>query len=142
MPSWDPSQYLRFADHRLRPALDLLARIPDAPYRAIWDLGCGAGNVTKLLHERWLEARLRGLDNSPDMLRQARVITGIDWVEGDVASWTAGEPADLIFSNAVLHWLEDHATLFPRLVQQLARGGVLAVQMPHNFEAPSHTLLY
>jgi trans-aconitate 2-methyltransferase len=142
MTRWDPSQYLKFADDRLRPALDLIARIPDGPYCAIWDLGCGAGNVTKLLQDRWPEARLRGLDNSADMLRQTQAIAGIEWLEGDVAQWTAPEPANLVFSNAVLHWIEDHAKLFPHLVHQLARGGMLAVQMPRNFEAPSHTLLY
>ena len=142
MPSWDPSQYLKFADDRLRPALDLIARIPDARYRTIWDLGCGTGNITKLLHDRWPEARVRGLDNSPDMLLKARALEGIEWIEGDAASWTVEEPADLVFSNAVLHWLGEHEALFPRLVRQLARGGVLAVQMPRNFGAPSHTLLY
>jgi trans-aconitate 2-methyltransferase len=142
MPSWDPSQYLKFADHRLRPALDLLARVPDAECATIWDLGCGAGNVTQLIRERWPAAHITGLDNSPDMLKQARAISGIDWVEGDVGTWTAPQPADLVFSNAVLHWIDGHAQLFPRLLQQVTRGGVLAVQMPRNFQAPSHVLLY
>jgi trans-aconitate 2-methyltransferase len=142
MPSWDPSQYLKFADHRLRPALDLLARVPVADCKTIWDLGCGAGNVTQLIRERWPHAHITGLDNSPDMLRQARTIPGIDWVEGDVSTWTAPHQADLVFSNAVLHWIDGHAQLFLRLLQQVTRGGVLAVQMPRNFEAPSHVLLY
>ena len=142
MPSWDPSQYLKFADHRLRPALDLLARVPVADCKTIWDLGCGAGNVTQLIRERWPHAHITGLDNSPDMLRQASAIPGIDWVEGDVSAWTAPHQADLVFSNAVLHWIDGHAQLFPRLLQQVTRGGVLAVQMPRNFEAPSHVLLY
>jgi trans-aconitate 2-methyltransferase len=142
MPSWDPSQYMKFADHRLRPALDLLARVPDTECATVWDLGCGAGNVTKLLQERWPKARITGLDNSPDMLKQARAIAGIEWEEGDVSTWTAPQPADLVFSNAVLHWIDDHARIFPRLLQQVVRGGVLAVQMPRNFQAPSHVLLY
>ena len=142
MPSWDPSQYLKFADHRLRPALDLLARVPVADCKTVWDLGCGAGNVTQLIRERWPQAHITGLDNSPDMLKQARAFPGIDWVEGDVSSWTAPQPADLVFSNAVLHWIDGHAQLFPRLLQQVTRGGVLAVQMPRNFQAPSHVLLY
>jgi len=141
MPSWDPSQYLKFADDRLRPALDLIARIPDARYRTIWDLGCGTGNITKLLHDRWPEARVRGLDNSPDMLLKARALEGIEWIEGDASRWTAPEPADLVFSNAVFQWLDGHERLFPHLIQQVARGGVLAVQMPRNFDAPSHALL-
>jgi trans-aconitate 2-methyltransferase len=142
MPSWDPSQYLKFADHRLRPAIDLLARVPDADRRTIWDLGCGAGNVTELIRQRWPQARITGLDNSPDMLQQARRIAGIEWIEGDVGTWKAASPADLVYSNAVLHWIDGHQRLFPHLLQQVARGGVLAVQMPRNFRAPSHVLLY
>jgi trans-aconitate 2-methyltransferase len=142
MPSWDPSQYLKFADHRLRPALDLLARVPQAEHGIIWDLGCGPGNITELIRQRWPEARVTGLDTSADMLKQARAIGGIDWVRGDVATWMAPEPAGLVFSNAVLHWIDGHARLFPHLLKQVARGGVLAVQMPRNFEAPSHVLLY
>jgi trans-aconitate 2-methyltransferase len=142
MPSWDPSQYLKFADHRLRPALDLLARVPQGEHRVIWDLGCGPGNITEIIHQRWPEARVTGLDNSPDMLKQARAIAGIEWAEGDVGTWKAPTPADFVFSNAVLHWIDGHARLFPHLLQQVARGGVLAVQMPRNFQAPSHTLLY
>ncbi len=142
MPSWDPSQYLKFADHRLRPALDLMAHIPGNGHKIVWDLGCGAGNVTKLLKDRWPGAKVTGLDSSADMLAQARTIEGIDWVEGDVERWSASRPADLIFSNAALHWIDGHARLFPHLMRQVERGGVLAVQMPRNFEAPSHTLLY
>ena len=142
MPSWDPSQYLKFADHRLRPALDLLARVPQGEHRIIWDLGCGPGNITELIKQRWPEAHVTGLDNSPDMLKQARAIAGVDWVEGDVESWKAPTPADFIFSNAVLHWIDGHQRLFPHLLQQVGRGGVLAVQMPRNFRAPSHVLLY
>lgn len=142
MPNWDPSQYLKFADDRLRPALDLIARIPAAEHKLIWDLGCGPGNVTKLLLDRWPEAQVTGLDSSRDMLAQARAISDIKWIEGDVTRWTAPVPADLIFSNAVLHWIDGHAQLFPHLLRQLTRGGILAVQMPRNFGAPSHTLLY
>jgi trans-aconitate 2-methyltransferase len=142
MPSWDPSQYLKFADHRLRPAIDLLARVPDADRRIVWDLGCGPGNITDLIRQRWPQARVTGLDNSPDMLQQACKISGIAWVEGDVSTWRAPAPADLVYSNAVLHWIDGHDRLFPHLLQQVARGGVLAVQMPRNFRAPSHVLLY
>ena len=142
MPSWDPSQYLKFADHRLRPALDLLARIPGEAPRSIWDLGCGAGNVTKLLKDRWPAAQVTGVDGSRDMLVKARAIDGISWVEGDIAHWSAPQPADVVYSNAALHWIDDHARLLPHLLHQLARGGAMAVQMPRNFKAPSHTLLY
>jgi trans-aconitate 2-methyltransferase len=142
MPSWDPSQYLKFADHRLRPALDLVAHIPGAAPATVWDLGCGAGNVTKLLKDRWPAARVAGVDSSREMLAQAAAIDGISWIEGDVTRWSPRQPAEVVFSNAALHWIDDHAHLFPHLIRQVVRGGVLAVQMPRNFEAPSHTLLY
>ena len=141
MAIWDPAQYLKFDDHRLRPALDLLARIPIAEARQIWDLGCGTGNVTALLAEKWPGARVTGLDSSPAMLAKARANAAIAWVDGDVTTWTAPSPVDLVFTNAVLHWVPDHARLLPRLLDQVRKGGVLAVQMPRQFDAPSHTLL-
>ena len=141
--SWDPGQYLRFADLRLRPALELLARVPaDAPARVV-DLGCGAGNVTQHLVARWPGAAITGVDASPDMLDQARADgpAGVDWAMGDAGTWTPSAPPDVIYSNAALQWLGDHETLFPRLLGLLAPGGVLAVQMPRNFAQPSHTLI-
>ncbi|MEX0825516.1 MAG: methyltransferase domain-containing protein [Acidimicrobiia bacterium] len=140
MTSWDPAQYDRYAGERLRPALDLIARIPIAP-RSIWDLGCGTGSITALLAKRWPEATVGGLDSSPTMLGRAREIPGIEWRLADIASWEPEQPPELIFSNAALHWLDDHATLLPRLAAQVAPGGVLAVQMPRNFDEPSHALL-
>ena len=136
MHSWDPEKYLKFVDHRQRPALDLMAQIRlDAP-RTIYDLGCGPGNVTRLLAERWPEACITGVDLSVEMLERAkREAPTIRFVEADIADWSTPEPADLLFSNAALHWLDDHARLLPRLMRQLAPGGVLAVQMPHNAEA-------
>lgn len=142
MSGWDPNQYARFADARLRPAVDLLARVShDAPHQ-IYDLGCGAGTATRLLRARWPEAVAVGVDNSPAMLRQATdQMPGIEWVQEDLGVWKPPVGADLIYSNAALHWLPDHATLFTRLMTYLAPGGVLAVQMPNNFAAPSHTLI-
>ncbi|HSB25350.1 MAG TPA: methyltransferase domain-containing protein [Burkholderiaceae bacterium] len=140
--AWNPDQYLKFAAPRLRPAVDLLARVPLAAPRSIHDLGCGAGNVTRLLADRWPAAAVTGVDDSASMLaKAAQENPGITWVEQSVATWSAPEPADLIYSNAALHWLPDHGSLFPRLLQQLAPGGVLAVQMPRNFDAPSHRLI-
>ncbi|MCC7273292.1 MAG: methyltransferase domain-containing protein [Alphaproteobacteria bacterium] len=142
MPVWDPNQYLKFADHRLRPALDLLARVPLETPETIVDLGCGAGNVTRHLAARWPGARIVGLDGSPEMLAKARAaMPEASWVEGDIARWEPPAPVDLIYSNAALHWLGDHGGLFPRLMGWLTPGGVLAVQMPRNYEAPSHTHL-
>lgn len=136
---WNPEQYLAFGDLRLRPALDLLGRIPlENPARVV-DLGCGPGNVTGLLAGRWPGARVTGVDSSPDMLAKAAAgQPGIEWQQADVATWTPPAPCDLIFSNAALHWVDDHPRLFPRLVDSLAPGGVLAVQMPNNYAAPSH----
>ena len=143
--NWNPTQYLKYANERLRPALDLIARIPIAAPRTIFDLGCGAGNVTKLLAERWPQARVIGVDNSAPMLARARASTEgsarHDWIEADLAEWAPREPAEIVFSNAALHWQDEHATLFPRIFSWVALGGALAVQMPDQFAAPSHVAL-
>lgn len=137
--TWNPSQYLKFSADRLRPALDLIARVPDRLPRILVDLGCGAGNVTALLQARWPDCRVTGVDASPEMLARARADhPGIAWQQADIGVWRADSAPDLIFSNAALHWLPDHGTLFPRLLAELAPGGFLAVQMPANFDAPSH----
>ena len=140
--SWDPRQYLAFAGHRLRPVLDLLARIPaEAPARVV-DLGCGAGNGTKILRQTWPDSALTGVDNSPEMLARARDESpDIDWVEADIGAWRPPEPVDVLFSNAALHWLDGHETLFPALARQVAKDGYFAMQIPANFRAPSHTLI-
>lgn len=140
MAGWDVAQYLKFAGHRVRPALDLLAQAPVVEPETVHDLGCGAGNVTRLLAERWPAARVIGVDSSPDMLAKARAGGGaIEWVQGDLFTWRPAAPAELLYSNAALQWLDDHARLFPRLMGMLAPGGALMVQMPRNHGAPSHT---
>jgi trans-aconitate 2-methyltransferase len=140
MTTWDPEQYLRFGAERLRPALELLRRIPLDEPRSIYDLGCGPGTVTKLLRDRWPRASVVGIDASESMLgRAAASYPDITWRRADLTDWRPDVPADLLYSNAALHWLDDHATLFPRLLRELAPGGVLAVQMPNNFDAPTHT---
>ena len=140
--AWDPAQYLKFADHRLRPAIDLLGRVDLADPRAIYDLGAGAGNVTRLIKGRWPEARVTGVDDSETMLAKAAATApAIAWQQADLATWSPAHPADLIYSNAALHWLDGHDRLFPALLAGLAPGGVLAVQMPRNFSAPSHTAI-
>ena len=141
--AWNPDQYLKFAQPRLRPALDLLARIDVMSPRTVYDLGCGAGNVTRVLHERWPESEVVGVDDSPEMLAQAaRELPELSWVRQSIASWTPKQQADVVFSNAALHWLPRHEDLFPELIEALAPRGTLAVQMPRNFLAPSHTLIY
>jgi trans-aconitate 2-methyltransferase len=140
---WDPRRYEAFADARLRPLLDLLARIPGPesgwlPGR-IADLGCGSGNGTRLLAQRWPGAHVVGVDNSPEMLETARSRGGsVEWQQAELGGWRPREPFDLLFSNAALHWLDHHDRLFPGLLETLAPHGMLAVQMPRNFDAASH----
>lgn len=140
--AWNPQQYLAFADQRLRPALDLLARVPAESPRRVVDLGCGAGNATKLLKQKWPEAAVTGFDSSPEMLARARADSpDIAWVQSDIASWRPADRPDVLFTNAALHWLGGHETLFPALVRQVAPGGYFACQMPANFRAPSHSTI-
>ncbi len=139
---WDPGVYLSFGDHRLRPAIELLARVPTIPVRSLVDLGCGPGNVTAALLGRWPDAAYQGIDTSVEMLDRARAAhPSLDWVVDDAATWAPSTPPDLIFSNATLHWLDDHDTLYPRLLDGVAPGGVLAVQVPDNFSQPTHTCI-
>lgn len=142
MSTWDPSQYLAFEGPRMRPALDLLARVPlQAPQRIV-DLGCGPGNVTPALMTRWPGAGIEGVDASPEMLERARAaLPDLTWTQADIADWSPADPVDLIYSNAALHWLDDHGALFPRLMATLSGNGALAVQMPRNWLAPSHTTI-
>ncbi|PKB73092.1 MAG: trans-aconitate 2-methyltransferase [SAR202 cluster bacterium Io17-Chloro-G7] len=142
MSTWNPTQYLRFGNERLQPALDLLSRIPLEDPATIYDLGCGTGTVTAMIQERWPGAYVTGIDSSETMLERAAALdTQVAWQKQDLNDWTPEPPADLLYSNAVLHWLDDHETLFPRLMQGLNPGGVLAVQMPGNFSAPTHMLI-
>jgi len=139
---WDPNQYLKFSDHRLRPAIELLDRIPLAEPVVIYDLGCGSGNVTRLIARRWPSATVYGVDNSPEMLSKAAAEPSkIRWIQADIQHWQPEEPPDLLYSNAALHWLGGHATLFPRLIGFLREPGCLAVQMPLSSELPSHLLM-
>ncbi|MBL4739830.1 MAG: methyltransferase domain-containing protein [Sneathiella sp.] len=141
--SWNPEQYLIFSDHRLRPALDLLSQVPLAAPAVIYDLGCGTGNVTALLSKRWGEAIVTGLDTSDEMLDKARQDhPSLEWKEGAIEDFSPASKGNLIFSNAALHWLDNHEVIFPKLLSELRPGGVLAIQMPNNFNAPSHQTLY
>jgi len=140
--AWNPDHYLAFGDHRLRPAVDLLDKVALAAPAAIDDLGCGAGNVTRLLAQRWPGAAITAIDNSPDMLARARQEQlDVAWIEADIAAYAPERSADLVFSNAALQWLGDHRRLFPHLLTTMAPGGVLAVQMPRNHATPSQTLI-
>jgi trans-aconitate 2-methyltransferase len=140
--AWDPAQYLKFAGSRTRAASELLGRVQLESPSTVVDLGCGPGNSTALLAARWPDAKILGVDSSPEMLAAAReAMPGITWVEGDLASWAPDARVDLLFANAVLHWLPDHEALLPRLMGHLAPGGVLAAQMPMNGDSPAHRRL-
>ena len=140
--TWDPDRYLAYADERGRPFVELVQRIGiDAPARVV-DLGCGPGNLTRLLAERWPGAEVTGTDSSPEMVETARRdVPGVDFHVGDLRDWAGGdETVDVLVSNATLQWLPDHLELLPRLVARVRPGGWLAFQVPGNFDEPSHTL--
>lgn len=148
MADWNAAQYLKFEDERTRPSRDLLAQIPLAQVPSVAagglvvDLGCGPGNSTERLAERFPDAEIVGLDTSPAMLEAARKrLPHLRFALADAATLTLERPADVIFANAVLQWVPDHPALFPRLVSLLAPGGVLAVQMPDNLDQPSHVAM-
>lgn len=142
MPRWDEQQYLKFADERTRPAQELLARVPLASPREVVDLGCGPGNSTALLRARWPDAHLVGVDSSREMLAHARAeLPDVTFIEADVRVYCPDEPPDVLFANAVLQWLPSHESLLPQLVELLRDGGVLALQLPDNFDEPSHRLM-
>jgi trans-aconitate 2-methyltransferase len=142
MPSWDAGQYLQFADERTRPCQDLINRIALPEPRSIIDLGCGPGNSTAKLMQRWPAAEITGMDSSPEMIAEAaKSYPDLEWVNGDIATWKAENNYDLVFSNAALQWVPDHGAVFPRLVKQVAPGGALAIQVPANIEAPAHRLM-
>lgn len=141
MPTWSSEQYLRFARERTQPSIDLAARVPLAAPRSIIDLGCGPGNSTDVLARRWPQAELTGLDSSASMLASARqTYPSRAWIQSDIAMWAAhagvGRRYELVFSNAALHWVPDHATVIPQIFAAVAPGGVLAFQVPHSLDAP------
>ena len=141
MDDWSARQYLKFEDERTRPPRDLLAQVPLERPRLVVDLGCGPGNSTELLVERFPQSEVIGLDSSPDMLRKARErLPRCTFVEADIATWIAEPRADLLFANASFQWIPDHPHILRRLLAALPAGGVLAVQMPDNTREPSHLL--
>ncbi len=140
MPTWNAEQYLKFDEERTRPCHDLLARISLQP-RTVVDLGCGPGNSTTVLANRWPEARTCGIDSSQAMIEQARqTCPAGEWIVEDILSFSehADSAWDLVFSNAALQWVSDHPTLFPRLMQRVAPGGAFAAQVPANWDGPAH----
>jgi trans-aconitate 2-methyltransferase len=140
--SWDPERYLTYADERGRPFVELIARVGASDPLSVVDLGCGPGNLTALLVERWPSARVAGVDSSPEMIAKAEATTpAVEFEVADLRDWLArGEVVDVVVSNATLQWLPDHLELLPHLVARVGAGGWLAFQVPGNFEEPSHTI--
>ncbi len=147
--AWDPRQYAAFADHRGRPFADLLARVDADDPRLVVDLGCGPGELTLGLARRWPNARVVGVDSSPDMLARARAREldddgRVEWVEAAAEDWDpteSGGSVDVLVTNATLQWVPSHLRLIPSWVEALAPGGTFAMQVPSNFDAPSHRLM-
>lgn len=139
MTDWNPALYSRYEDERTRPARELLARVPLSRPARVVDLGCGPGNSTELLADRFPQAEVVGIDNSPAMLESARQrLPGVRFELADIGGWRPSQAPDLIYANAALQWVPGHEALFPRLLSLLAPGGVLAVQMPDNWDEPTH----
>jgi trans-aconitate 2-methyltransferase len=131
MTPWNPGQYLQFGNERTQPSIDLVRRIAIESPSSIVDLGCGAGNSTAVLNQRWPGARLVGVDSSVEMIEAARAEhPDWEWILSDIGTWRPAQPFDLVFSNAALQWIPDHAGLIPRLLGYVASGGALAFQIP------------
>jgi trans-aconitate 2-methyltransferase len=142
MHTWDPERYLTYADERGRPFVELVSRIGAPAPATVVDLGCGPGNLTALLVERWPDARVTGLDSSAEMVEKARATTpAVEFRVADLRDWVAGgEQVAVLVSNATLQWVPGHLELLPDLVARVAPGGWLAFQVPGNFGEPSHTI--
>ena len=142
-PVWNPGQYSKYADERGRPFADLISRIQADNPGTIVDLGCGPGNLTATLLDRWPDATVHGVDSSPEMIEAAQPLASerLSFEVGDVREWTTDEPVDVIVSNATLHWIPEQLDLLPGFVRALRPGGWLAIQIPGNGDAPSHAIL-
>ena len=139
MPTWSPTQYLKFADERTRAARDLLAQVPLREAKVVYDLGCGPGNSTALLVEAFPKARVVGMDSSPEMVAKAhKALPQVEFVQGDLEKWQVPADVDVLFSNATFQWVPKHLEVLQRLLRGMKDGAVLAVQMPDNLNESSH----
>lgn len=143
MPTWDPARYLQFAHDRSRPFADLIARVAGEP-ATIVDLGCGPGHLMPVLRERWPAAVILGIDSSPEMIDRAtagNTDLATSYELADVSTWSPAAPVDLVVSNALFQWVPDQRSVVERLAAYVAEGGTFALQVPRNYDSPSHTLL-
>ena len=142
---WDPARYVPFGDYRDRPFFDLTARVHAEAPRRVVDLGCGPGNLTATLAARWPGAAVEGLDSSAEMLAQsgqaAAATENLSFRLADIAAWTPAPDTDVVVTNAALQWVPGHRELLPRWLEALRPGAWFALQVPGNFNAPSHSLM-
>ena len=142
---WDPDRYLEFEEERGRPFDDLVGRIRVAAPERIVDLGCGPGNTTARLLDRWPDASIVGIDSSQEMITQAMELAvdgRLEFRVQDLREWEPDQPVDVLLCCATFQWVPNHAGLFPRFIDSLTPGGTFAFQVPNNFDEPSHTLLH
>ncbi len=142
---WDPLKYVQFGDYRDRPFFDLTGRIQAERPSQVVDLGCGPGNLTATLARRWPEAEIVGLDSSAEMLARAdaqtRGLPGLSFGLADIAEWMPGVDTDVVVTNAALQWVPGHQEMLARWLAALSPGAWFGMQVPGNFNAPSHTLM-
>ncbi|MCU1549048.1 MAG: trans-aconitate 2-methyltransferase [Arthrobacter sp.] len=142
---WDPAKYVQFGDYRDRPYFDLTARVHAHAPRQVVDLGCGPGNLTATLAERWPEAEVLGVDSSGEMLAKAgdhaSRSANLSFRLADIAEWMPSDQTDVVVTNAALQWVPGHRELLPRWLDALKPGAWFALQVPGNFNAPSHSLM-
>jgi trans-aconitate 2-methyltransferase len=139
MPDWNPHQYLKFANERTQPSIDLAARINVESPKSTIDIGCGPGNSTQVLRDRWPDAKIAGLDSSAAMIEKAKKdYPDVEWITADASKFVSNKRYDIVFSNAAIQWIPNHELLLPRLFEIVNGGGALAVQVPANKESPLH----
>jgi len=140
--NWNPSQYDIYKNERLRPGIDLFKQINLKSPKIIYDLGCGTGTLTNFLHQQWPEATIIGVDSSEAMLKTARdSYPDIIWELSELQSWKPSKTPDIIYTNAALHWIDNHPDLISTWIQYLKTNGIFAMQVPNNWREPSHANL-